>query len=215
MKNFVLQNRIFLTLYFLFLIAGGFIFLRLETGNEILYFNKLHTPFFDHFFTWVTRLAEAPVLLFILLMALRFGYGKGLIAGINALLVFAITQFFKQVIFSSYVRPSTFFQGKEQLNFVQGVEIYRYNSLPSGHTATAFGLFFMFSILVSDKRWSYLFFLLALLVGVSRVYLLEHFFRDVYFGSMIGVFTTAAFYLSFSRSSFYSRLSWKDKTILK
>jgi membrane-associated phospholipid phosphatase len=215
LTSFISQNRIFLGLYLLFLIIGAFIFLDLETGNEILYFNRLHSPFFDKFFTWVTRLAEGPVLLFILILALRFGYGKGLVAGLNTLVVFSAILVCKHLLFASYVRPAVFFEGREQLNFVQGVEIYRYNSFPSGHTATAFGLFFIFSILVKNKRWSYLFFMLALLVGVSRVYLLEHFFRDIYFGSMIGVFTTTLFYLTFVRSNFYDRITWKDKALLK
>ncbi len=215
MSTFVYQNRIFICLYLVFLIIGGFIFLRIETGNEILYFNSLHRPFFDKFFTWVTRLAEGPVLLFILILAIRFGYGKGLIAGLNTLLIFVVIQICKHLLFASYMRPSAFFEGKEQLNFVQGVEIYRYNSFPSGHTATAFGLFFMFSILVKNKQWSYLFFFIALLVGVSRVYLLEHFFRDIYFGSLIGVCTTTFFYLTFVRSDFYDRITWKDKALLK
>jgi hypothetical protein len=34
---------------------------------------------------------------------------------------------------------------------------------------------------------SFLFFIMALSCGISRIYLEEHFFQDVYFGSMIGL----------------------------
>jgi membrane-associated phospholipid phosphatase len=61
----------------------------------------------------------------------------------------------------------------------------------------------------------FLFLFLALLVGISRVYLLQHFFRDVYAGSMVGVVISSVFYLTFVRSGFYNSLHWKDKALLK
>lgn len=215
MKNFVQQNKIFLSLYLLFLIVGAGLISRYEQGHDILFFNRLHTPFSDVVFKYITQLAEAPMLFLIIIVAVRFSYGRGLLLGINALLVFAITALFKNFLFAGHVRPSVFFEGKEQLNFVQGVEVYRYYSFPSGHTSSAFALFFMLSIFVKDKRWAPVFFLLALMVGVSRVYLLEHFFHDVYAGSLVGVITTAAFYLTFAQSKFYKSITWKDKALLK
>ena len=56
---------------------------------------------------------------------------------------------------------------------------------------------------------------LALLVGISRMYLLEHFLTDVYFGSLLGMGITAAFYLTFGESDFYRNLKWKDKALLQ
>ncbi len=213
MKNFLRNNIIFLSLYLLFLVVGAILIARYEKGDEILMFNQFHTPYGDQLFKYITRLAEAPLLFFIVIVAVRFSYGKGLLLGINALLVFAVTGLLKGLAFPDYVRPAVFFEGKQQLNFVQGVEIYRYHSFPSGHTSSAFALFFMMSILVKDKKWAPVFFTLALLVGISRVYLLEHFFHDVYAGSLIGVCVTAAFYLTFAQSSFYQNIKWKDKAL--
>lgn len=215
MKLFVLQNRIFLSLYLLFLIAGGIIIAIYEKGDEIVYFNSLHTPLLNEIFKRITQLAEFPVMILILLIAVFSSYGKGLLLWVNSLFVFAGVQLFKKVVFAAEVRPSIFFEGKASLDFVQGLEIARYHSFPSGHTATAFALFFMLSILSKDKRWSFLFFTLALMVGVSRVYLLQHFFRDVYFGSLLAVTITAVFYLTFAQTKLYNNLSWKDKALLK
>ena len=184
-----------------------------EKGHEIIFFNSLHTPFLDQVFKYTTQLAEAPMLFLILIVAVRFSFGKGLLLTINTLLVFAVTAALKNMVFSDHVRPSVFFEGKAQLNFVKGVEIYRYHSFPSGHTSSAFALFFMLSILTTDKKWSFLFFFLALMVGISRVYLLEHFFHDVYAGSIIGIATTTLFYLTFAQSGFYKNLTWKDKAL--
>jgi membrane-associated phospholipid phosphatase len=213
LKRFILDNKIFLILYLLFLIVGFVLIQKYEHGHEILLFNALHTPFFDQLFKYTTQMAEAPMLLLIVIVAVRFSYGKGVLLGLNALLVFGVTALLKNVAFGDQVRPSVFFEGKEQLNFVQGVEIYRYHSFPSGHTSSAFALFFLMSILIKDKKWAPLFFTLALMVGVSRVYLLEHFFRDVYVGSAVGVLCTSAFYLIFANSRFYNNLTWKDKAL--
>ncbi len=184
--------------------------MKYEKGHEILFFSSIHTPFFNHVFRYVTQLAEAPVLFLVIVLNMRFNYGRGLLLALNTLLVFAVTAVLKNM-FSNHVRPSVFFEGKEPLNFVQGVEVLRYHSFPSGHTSSAFALFFMMSILFKDKKWAPVFFTLALLVGISRVYLLQHFFHDVYAGAFIGVFTTAAFYLTFAQSPLYQNIKWKDK----
>lgn len=213
MKEFIRQNRIFLSLYLLFLIAGALVIATMERGSEILYISSLHNWFADQFFKWTSYLAEWPIVLFLLLVTLRMSYGKGLVMLLNVLLVFAVIQFCKYDLFPQQVRPSIFFQGKQNLHFVPGVEMMQYHSFPSGHTATAFAFLFMLSILTVDKRWSILFFFVALIVGISRVYLLQHFFRDIYAGSLVAMVITSFFYLTFVRSSIYQRISWRDKSL--
>jgi membrane-associated phospholipid phosphatase len=215
LKSFIIQNRIFLSLYLLYLIAGGLIIAIGEKGDDIIYINSLHTSFFNNFFRWTTQIAELPATFLILLVATLSRFGNGLLLTTNLFFVFSSVQIFKRIVFADQVRPSLFFEGKLNLDFVAGVEIARYNSFPSGHSATAFAVFFMLSILTKDKRWSYALFALALLVGVSRVYLLQHFFRDIYFGSLIGVTVSALVYLFFAQSGFYNNLSWKDKALIK
>jgi len=215
LKSFLKENRIFFLLYAAFLVAGAAIIATLEHGSEILYFNALHTPQLNSFFKAVTQLAEAPLFMLAIIIAIRFSYGKGLVLAVNALLVLGFTTFLKHIVFDGVIRPSVFFEGKVTLNFVQGLEVLRHNSFPSGHTAGAFGAFCMLSLLVTNKKWSYLFFTVALLVGVSRVYLLQHFFRDIYAGSLVGVVVSSVFYLTFVRTGWYNNLHWKDKALLK
>ena len=169
MKSFLKENRIFFSLYAAFLVAGAAIIATLEHGSEILYFNALHTPQLNSFFKAVTQLAEAPLFMLAIIIAIRFSYGKGLVLAVNALLVLGFTTFLKHIVFDGVIRPSVFFEGKVTLNFVQGLEVLRHNSFPSGHTAGAFGAFCMLSLLVTNKKWRYLFFTAALLVGVSWV----------------------------------------------
>ncbi|MBL0309377.1 MAG: phosphatase PAP2 family protein [Bacteroidetes bacterium] len=201
-------------MYSLFLILGGILLLNMEKGQETLFFNSLHTPFLDQTFIWISRLAEIPLFIFILVVAIRFSYGKGLILLFNCSIVFVVIQFLKKIVFESQVRPALFFQDKIKLNFADGLHVAYHHSFPSGHTAAAFALFAMLAFLIEKKSWSILFFLLALMIGISRLYLLQHFFRDVYVGSIIGVLVSIVFYLTLAQSSFYQNLRWKDKSLL-
>jgi len=63
-------------------------------------------------------------------------------------------------------------------------------SFPSGHTATAFALAVVFS--AHWGSWAPLFFLVAALIGVTRVYVGAHFPLDVLCGAVIGLSTASA-----------------------
>lgn len=215
LKKFVAENMVFLVLYFLFLVVGAYLILTLEKGDEILYINNLHNSFGNEFFKWTSRLAEAPAFSLIFLFMLFSSYGKGLLLGINLGLVSGAVQFLKLVVFDDSVRPAAFFQGKAQLNFIEGVQMFTQNSHPSGHTAIGFAVCFMLCLFTSNKYLKALYFFVALLIGVSRVYLLQHFFRDVYVGSLLAMGITTIFWLTFGQSSFYQNLKWKDKAVLK
>lgn len=211
MKIFFAQNKIFLLLHAAFLMAGAVVILMYERGDEIIYIHNLHTPLLNSFFSAFTKLAEAPIFVLMILVAATTGLGKGLVLLLTYLVNGIITQFLKIHVFANEARPLSFFQDKINLTPVPGVENLHDNSLPSGHTSTAFAIFFMLSMFSKNKNWSYVYFLLALLVGVSRVYLLQHFFRDVYFGSLLGVMVAALVFLFFVESKFYHSLSWRNK----
>lgn len=215
MKQLLKDNSPFLIPYLLFLTAGAILIGKYEKGNEILYINSLHSTFFNHFFVWVTKLAELPGLIFVLLVTLYISYGKGLITLLNILATAGLVQFLKHVVFDSQVRPAEFFKNTHDLLFVPGVQMAYHNSFPSGHTATAFAMFFTLSLFSKNKWMGSLFFVLALLVGISRVYLMQHFFRDVYVGSAIGVLVPAVLWLTFAQSGYYTRLKWRDKSLFK
>lgn len=215
MKRLLKQNSPFLLLHLLFLIVGAIVIAKYEHGSEILYVNQLHTPVLNQVFLIATKLAEAPGIILVLLIAFASAYGQGLLMLLNILVTSGVVQFLKHVVFSNQLRPAEFFKETHALIFVPGLEMAHYNSFPSGHTAAAFAMFFTLSMFAKNKYWGILYFMLALLVGVSRVYLMQHFFRDVYVGSMIGVFVPALLWLTFAQSSFYKRIQWRDKSLFK
>ncbi len=73
---------------------------------------------------------------------------------------------------------------------VLGKELREY-SFPSGHTLSAFSGATFLSILF--KRWSPLFFSVAVLTGLSRIYVGAHFPIDVIGGMFVGILVTALF----------------------
>jgi membrane-associated phospholipid phosphatase len=213
LKKFITDNKIFLILYLLFFIAGAAIIALFEKGDEIIYFSSLHSPAFNRIFIWLTHLGELPTGILILLFISFSSFGRGALFSVNLTLVFVVVQILKKLVFASQVRPALFFQGKQALNFVPGVQVLQHHSFPSGHSAGAFAIFFMLSILIKDKRWGFLFFALALLTAISRVYLLQHFFRDVYVGATLAVVITTVFWLTLAQSKLYNNLSWKDQSL--
>ncbi len=62
-----------------------------------------------------------------------------------------------------------------------------FDSFPSGHTMVAFCL--AYTLARFFPRYSPLFYLIAVMVGVERVLLLAHFPTDVLVGSLLGLFT--------------------------
>ena len=61
----------------------------------------------------------------------------------------------------------------------------RENSMPSGHAETAFAVATSLGFLY--RRWALMFFSVAVLTGLSRVYVGAHFPTDVVVGALIGV----------------------------
>jgi membrane-associated phospholipid phosphatase len=175
--------------------VGAVLLFSVPKGNEVLFFNSLHRYWLNPFFIYITRAAEWPMVLFIVLVTYFSGYKKGIVFAINLAVVGIVVNACKFLLFSSEVRPAAFFEGKAMLNFVEGLEIFRSYSLPSGHTAIGFAIFFMMSIIYGGKVRSIIFFSVALLIGVSRIYLMQHFFVDVYFGALLAVVLTAVVYL--------------------
>jgi membrane-associated phospholipid phosphatase len=200
-KAILKSNFSFLLPYLVFIVLGALL-LILNTKVEIqLSFNHYHNSFFDNFFYYATYCGDglAAVLVVIILLSIKYRYA--FIVGVSNIISALITQTLKQTIFADVVRPKKFFEGIHNLYFVPGVDNYLYNSFPSGHSTCAFSLYFALALLAKNKTLKLLYFIVALLVGYSRIYLSQHFFEDVYAGSLIGIFTTIIVYYYIQKSN--------------
>ena len=113
------------------------------------------------------------------------------------------SQGLKRFVFQDVPRPTRYFDGIAELNLIEGVKHHGSFSFPSGHTITAFAVATFFAIVFrKNKSLSVAILLGAMLVGISRIYLLQHFLRDVLAGSLIGVVIAIGTYLLFEHYVF-------------
>ncbi|MBO0324041.1 phosphatase PAP2 family protein [Muricauda sp. CAU 1633] len=167
-------------------------------GEILLAINSLRTPFWDAFFIRASSLGNALTVALAVLLVLRFRF-KWLAV---FLLAFAfqvvLVLLFKKGLYRGELRPYLYFYRSglgNLVHLVDGVKIRYVNSFPSGHTATIFYLVSFFALLSRNKTASWILMVLGLLVGLSRIYLVQHFFVDVYFGILFGAFSSVAAYL--------------------
>ena len=119
-----------------------------------------------------------------------------LLIGVSYLFSSLIAQILKHCLFANNPRPKKYFEGLHDLYFVPGIENYSSYSFPSGHATSAFALFFTLTLITGNNYLKFSFFMLALTVAFSRVYLSQHFFCDIYAGSLLGtVIAIAIFYV--------------------
>ena len=210
MKAIFRNNSIFLIPYLIFIILGGILLFANSKTDTHLEFNTFHSAFFDILFYYITFLGDgvAALLVVVMLMAVKFRYA--FIVGVSNIIASLIAQILKHTLFEDMVRPRKFFEGIHDLYLVPGVENYLYNSFPSGHSTCAFALYFALSIIVENKILKFLFFSTALMVGISRVYLSQHFFEDIYAGSIIGVLITLVVYLVSTKIN----KNWMEKSLV-
>ncbi len=195
MKNsfrlFVSKKWVFYSLMaIVFIMLLLLIFIDKKTIH--LTFNQYHNTFFDVFFKYTTYLGDGvvfPITIVGLLFFNRKIAPAFIYAGIITLLVSYIL---KNWVFIGYARPYEVF--KNTLHLVDGVRMRHWHSFPSGHTTAAFALFMLAVLFTKEKRVQLLWFMLACIAGISRIYLSQHFLQDVLAGSILGSFIALGAY---------------------
>ncbi len=173
----------------------------------------------DRIMPFVTDIGNGFFCVFICVLALffiniRFGLALGASYALEGILV----QVLKQLIFTERPRPWAAYADKFPIHLVPDFTPYSNNSFPSGHTATAFCMATMIILAYPHlhKIWQLFFFLIALSVAYSRIYLSQHYFLDIYVGSILGILSSILIYYYFYRHNFNSpkQYPWLDRTLL-
>lgn len=189
MTDLIKRAGYFWLIFIPFAIGGLVTIIITDKYDLFISMNKIHHSYADEFFpyfTWIGNGIIFAIICFVLLIwKVRYGLLSILCFATTSILV----QFLKKVIFTDYYRPLKHFK-TEEIHTVIGIKNHLYHSFPSGHTTSVFTLMMVLTLIIPQKKWGFLFGLLAILGGYSRVYLSQHFFEDIYAGALIGVITT-------------------------
>jgi len=191
-------------------ILGLFLFaLVVGRGPDVVLINGLHNPVLDSVFSSVTRLGEGWIFIPILVLSLfrRFAYSIGCLAVAAGHGI--LSSIIKRLIFPNTMRPVGVVDN-ELLYFVPGVEVHTHFSFPSGHTATIFCAAVFASLLFRSRPVAIVLMFVAMLVGLSRVYLLQHFMLDVAGGALVGSTVSLAAWYFIERSEVPQ---WMNKSL--
>ncbi len=193
MIDLVNKHRFYFTAYFVFFVALFIFILNTDELGATLFFSNHRTEAGDFFFKWITLLGEiypfvGLTLYFLIIKKNKFTAQKMAFSGL-----FIMVPIFLFKTFFSFDRPATIIENMgilPDIHFVTGVEVLRgATSFPSGHTASAFVVWTLLAFEFGNRQLflQLLCLTTAILVGVSRVYLIQHFPQDVLFGSSIGM----------------------------
>lgn len=199
LRSTVQENKIYSIGFFAWLILGALVISLIEKGDGILFFNDHRSYYGDLFFRYATMLGEEITYLAIFIFLLIYRRRAAWLVPITGGVVMLVSKGLKEIFQQN--RPVAWFKEMdlfEVLNVVEGEPLFSgASSFPSGHTMSAFALFGLLALLIPQKKSIALGILsIALLVGISRVYLIHHFFIDIYAGSIIGtLLALVIFYL--------------------
>lgn len=209
-----LKNNIFFYLYILLVIGVGFLLLVIDKEQLFLLINNSYNPFLGQFFRFYTHVGDGLFFIGLVLVMLFINYYFALVTLTCYLIPSLISQLLKKLVFASSLRPVKYFEGKQILQLTEGVINHSYNSFPSGHTLTAFAMFFLLSMMSQNKLLQVIYFFLAVLVGLSRIYIAQHFVEDTYFGSLIGMILTYFICLGLNNYTNLSKTQFFQKSLL-
>lgn len=196
LATLVAKNRYFFIPFLLWLIIGGILLTIFTKDQLFLAVNGAHNPVADILVTISTYVGNGLLFGIILAFFLFKRQWRNFFMGAAAfLLVTLIVQFLKRAF--SEPRPISYFPDPSILHILPWISVHSGLSFPSGHTSTAFAMYCFITLMWHNKKMGWVLFLLALSTAHSRLYLSQHFFSDVYAGSIIGTICCTLVYWLF------------------
>lgn len=205
---FINKAQWFLLPALIWFIVAPFFLCYYRDGAIYRFINEHYSTFADMINPFMSDIGTGGFAVFVLLLLMLYrpfcNFHYFLCAllcnGVPAL----VTQLFKNIY--QEPRPLSYLNEASWIHHIHG-QPHLYNlSFPSGHTTSAFALFTFFTMLLPArlKGIGFIFFMIAISVGYSRIYLSHHFFTDVYAGSLIGTFFSVLLFwiLNRRKSSF-------------
>jgi membrane-associated phospholipid phosphatase len=177
----------FLSSFAVFWLVGCIVWFQLEKGDELFLMKEARTDLLDLLMPWITRLSEEVVYVPIIILFLFIDRLGALMLAIGGILSTILSSLLKG--FFEMPRPRIWLSARNQLEGFDTIALNHihdgFTSFPSGHTLAAFVLATILAYL--RPKYQLLFLIGAVLVGFSRIYLVQHFLEDILFGSILGV----------------------------
>jgi membrane-associated phospholipid phosphatase len=186
-------NKIYYFLSGLFVLIAISCYILGEHGDGIIWLSERRTPLLSSFFYHVTRVGEEWTYVFLLIILLFYRFKEALMVLVLAVAVPVFSLSLKGLF--AQPRPKRYFTDIglfDGINLVENIELYAaHTSFPSGHTMSAFAVLGFAAFVFRHSKLASIFLgLLAIMVALSRVYLVQHFLIDVAAGAAVGCLIT-------------------------
>lgn len=143
---------------------------------------KMKNKFFDYFMYRVTDLGGAIFTSVFSLAIIAFGNSSTRFMGLEAIAALTFSQTIVQILKKGFGRERPYKMVKNINTFK--IELKDY-SFPSGHTTASFCMAATLSL--NMPRIAVFLYIMAMIIGISRIYLAVHYPTDVVVGIIIGV----------------------------
>jgi undecaprenyl-diphosphatase len=140
-----------------------------------------HYPWLTNLFKLASRMGDGPLWGAVAAVLLLFGHGRERLAVAAAAVVVLMTITLFSGLKKLVRRPRPFELWQDLSCLVQPPDRY---SFPSGHSMTAFSMYGTFATLLPGTGW--FFFPVALIIGLSRIFVGAHYPSDVVAGGFLG-----------------------------
>lgn len=185
-ENFI-KNNLFSKLFGITVFIGIIPFFLFDKSTMVLAINRtIANDALDVFFKYYTNTALGGTFVIIAIIYFCISKQKGIIVSVSGILILLTSIICKQILFQDFPRPTAEIPLSDFSHIIPDFEYAKRFSFPSGHTMSAFGMATVLSFLISNKSIQILLFVYAISIAFSRMYLLQHFYMDVYAGAIIG-----------------------------
>lgn len=201
--KYLWENKWFFVPVLVFFTIGGLLAWLVPYGQEIIFFNGARKEPLNTLFHWLTLGGEAWAYLLFGIPLLWVKPRYALILAFTGILSMPLMYTLKDVI--GVDRPIAYFEKRAALHevvLVPEADVNRgQTSFPSGHSMAGFALFGLLTLMLPQKhqKWGFLTAFLAILVGLSRIFLVQHFLVDVLAGAWLGLMLSSFAWLAADR----------------
>lgn len=215
-KNVFSENKAFLIPCLALWTAGAVILAIYDKVSVQIWVNGFYSAWQNDIWIAATDMGDTFFFLAVFFVGSLLSYRFSLYLSATGIAMVAASTLLKYLF--GHPRPLTVLAEMnllENISTVPGYAMKCCNSFPSGHTATAFALFCTCALFLRNRVLKFTAFALALAVGYSRIYLMQHFFEDVYAGSIIGVLVAVAAYCLLSKARWVNNLKFISTSPLR